>query len=85
MKEGDTVFIIHRTQNVLEAVLGKEGADAQGFYTRWGAGHIIYLQNAAQTGTSYTYNDENIFSTREAAQKELFMRHLRYPRLRGAA
>ena len=84
MKTGQTVYVIHRTQNVISGVLGDE-TTAQGFYTRWGSGHTIYFRTAANSAMATDHNDEDIFSTKEAAQKEIFMRKLRYPRLRGAA
>lgn len=84
MREGDTVFVIYRSQNVIEGVLG-EATTAQGFYTRWGSGHTIYFRNAAGSVNANGYNDENIFCTKEAAKKEIFTRCLRYPGLRGAA
>ena len=79
MREGQTVFVIHRMQGVIEGVLGEE-TTAQGFYTRWGPGHIVYFRAAA-----HTYNDENIYCTRAEAKQEISMRGLRWPRLRGAA
>lgn len=84
MKAGQTVFIIHRTQNVIEAVLGGEVAETQGFYTRRSAGHIIYFRSRTIV-TVHTYNDEDIFCTKEAAKKELFTRRLRYPQFYGRA
>jgi len=84
MKEGQTVYVIHRMQNVLEGALGQE-TTAQGFYTRWGPGHIVYFRNGTQAVNMHTYNDEDIYCTKEAAKKEIFMRNLRWPRLRGAA
>ena len=84
MKAGDTVFVIHRTQNVLSGVLGGE-TTAQGFYTRWGPGHSIYFRTAGIQASEYAYNDENIFSTKEAAKKEVFTRRLRFAQVRSAA
>jgi hypothetical protein len=84
MKEGQTVFVIYRTMGAIEGVLGSE-TTAQGFYTRWGPGHYIYLRTAGIQAKEVAYNDENIFSTKEAAKKELFSRRLRFPQLRGAA
>ena len=84
MKTGQTVFVIHRTQNVLTGVLGDE-TNAQGFYTRWGAGHTIYFRTAANSAMVHDYNDEDIFCTKAEATKEIFMRKLRYPQVRGAA
>ena len=84
MKEGDTVFVIHRSQNVIEGVLGGKVAETQGFYTRRSAGHVIYFQSRT-TVTIHTYSDDDIFSTKEAAKKAMFIRCLHYPRIRGAA
>jgi len=84
MKTGDTVFVVHRTGNVIEGVLGSE-TTAQGFYTRWGPAHSIYFRTAGIQAKEIVYSDENIFSTKEAAKKEIFKRNLRYPRIRGAA
>ena len=83
MKKGDTVYVIYRMQSVLEGRLG-DSITAQGFYTRWGEGHDVYFKNGDHFNAQ-SYNDENIFTTREAAKKEMFMRCLRYPRIRGAA
>lgn len=80
MKAGDTVFVIHHSQNIFSGVLGDE-ITAQGFYTRWGPGHEVYFRNAAQGVNAQAYNDENIFSTKITAKKELFTRRLRYPNL----
>ena len=66
MKTGETVFVIHHSLNIIEGVLGDE-TTAQGFYTRWGPGHNVYFRNAARTVNESVHNDENIFSTREAA------------------
>lgn len=85
MKEGQTVFVIYRTMGAIKGVLG-EGTTAQGFYTRWGPGHTIYFSNAAGGKNAVAYNDENIFCTEKAAEKELFTRRLRYPQFyQGAA
>lgn len=83
MKIGDTVFVILHNQSVHEGILGDE-TTAQGFYTRWGSGHTIYFKFRSTT-TAHKYNDEDIFSTKEAAKKESFMRLLRWPRLRKLA
>jgi len=90
MNKGDTVFVIHHSQNVFSGVLGDEvDAGAQGFYTRWGSGHMIYFRTGAISGpesvTTSLYSDENIFCTKDAAKKEIFMRTLRWPRLRNIA
>lgn len=84
MKEGQTVFVVHRSQNVLEGVLG-EKTTTNGFYTRWGPGHMVYFRNGAETVNSHAYNDEDIYCTRAEAKQEISMRGLRWPRLRGAA
>ena len=84
MKTGQTVYVIHRTQNVISGVLGSE-TTAQGFYTRWGSGHMIYFRTAGIQANEVAYNDEDIFCTKEEATKEIFKRRLRYPQLRGAA
>lgn len=84
MKAGQTVYVIHRSRNVISGVLGSE-TTAQGFYTRWGPGHIVYFRTAGIQAKETTYNDEDIFCTKEEAKKEIFMRNLRYPRIRGAA
>ena len=85
MKAGQTVFVIRRAQNIIEGVLGDK-TTAQGFYTRWGAGHIIYSRTAEYNSVIvHEYNDEDIFCTKEAAKKELFTRRLRYPQVRNAA
>lgn len=83
MKKGQIVFVIHRSQNVIEGVLGGEST-AQGFYTRWGPGYMIYFKSRT-TVTLHSYNNEDIFCTKEEANKELFMRRLRYPRIRNVA
>ena len=82
MKEGQTVFIITRAQNIVDGVLGEEST-AQGFYTRWGVGHHVYFTFRSTT-TIHNFSDENIFSTKEDAKKELFIRRLRYPQFYGA-
>jgi len=84
MKTGDTVYVIYRAQSVIKGELGEE-ITAQGFYTRWGAGHDVYFTDGIGHRNAQSYNDENIFETHEAARKEIFMRCLRYPRIRGAA
>ena len=80
MKTGETVFVIHHSLNIIEGVLGDE-TTAQGFYTRWGPGHEVYFRNAARGVNAQAYNNENIFSTKAAATKEVFTRRLRYPNL----
>ena len=80
MKLGDTVFAIHRTNGVIEGELGEE-TTAQGFYTRWGKGHIVFVRSSVHWARATAYNDEDIFSTRVAARKEVFTRRLRYPNL----
>ena len=84
MKEGQTVFVIYRTMGAIEGVLGGE-TTAQGFYTRWGPGHIVYFRTAGIQANEVAYNNEDIFCTKEEATKEIFKRRLRYPQLRGAA
>jgi len=84
MKAGQTVYVIHRTQNVIIGVLGSE-TTAQGFYTRWGKGHNVYFRTAGIQAKEIAYNDEDIFCTMEEAKKEIFMRRLRYAGYRGAA
>ncbi|MCK5602477.1 hypothetical protein KAR91_11420 [Candidatus Pacearchaeota archaeon] len=79
MKIGQTVYVINRT-SILNGVIGKR-TSAQGFYTRWTDGYFVHFDNAF----GGAFADENIFCTHEAAKKELFMRQLRYPQLRGAA
>lgn len=80
MKTGDTVYTIHRTQGVIKGELGDE-TTAQGFYTRWGAGHVVLIRSAANSAMATAYNDEDIFNTEVAAKKEIFTRRLRYPKL----
>lgn len=80
MKTGETVFVIHHSQNIFSGVLGDE-ITTQGFYTRWGPGRDVYFRNAAGGVNAQAYNNENIFYTKVAAKKELFMRRLRYPNL----
>jgi len=54
--------------------------------TRGGGQDItVYFRTAGIQAKEVAYNDENIFSTKEAAKKELFSRRLRFPQLRGAA
>lgn len=80
MKIGDTIYAIHRDQGVIEGELGDE-TTAQGFYTRWGEGHQVLIRSAANSAMCTAYNDEDIFSTKVAATKEVFTRRLRYPNL----
>ena len=80
MKIGDTVYAIHRTNGVIEGELGEE-TTAQGFYTRWGEGHVVLIRSAANSAMATAYNDEDIFNTKAAARKEVFTRRLRYPNL----
>ena len=85
MKAGDTVYVIYRSQTALKGTLGGV-VTAQGFYTRWGPGHDVYFKNGAGNFNAQAYNDEDIFTSREDARKEIFMRQLRYgSRVRGAA
>lgn len=84
MKKGDTVFVIHRANIVKKGELA-EKTTAQGFYTRWGDGHVVNFRRSSACTLAHAYNDEDIFSTQEAAKKEAFIRVLRYPRIRGAA
>jgi len=78
MKRGDTVYVIDRTV-VVKGIKGVPNS-AQGFYTRWTDGFVIHFGDRVRP-----FSRENIFSTEETAKKELFMRNLRWPRLRGAA
>jgi len=87
MNKGDTVFVLTRTQKIAEGILGDEST-AQGFYTRWGSGHRVYVKfysDGHSATTVRTFNDENIFSTKVAATKEIFTRRLRYPQFFKAA
>lgn len=84
MQAGQTVYVIHRTQNVISGVLGDE-TTAQGFYTRWGSGHKVYLRTAGIQAKEVPYNDEDIFCTKEEATKEIFKRRLRYAGYRKSA
>ena len=84
MKAGDTVYVIYRSQTALKGTLG-EAVTAHGFYTRWGPGHDVYFQNSAGGFNAQAYNDEETFTSREKAKREIFMRQLRYgSRVRGA-
>lgn len=80
MKEGDTVFTLCHSGNILRGILGKE-TTAQGFYTRWGNGHTVRFPTNKNSSVIADYNDEDIFTTEESAKKELFSRRLRWPRL----
>jgi len=81
MKKGDIVFVLTRMQRIKEGILSDEST-AQGFYTRWSSGHRVcvkFYSDGHSAPIVRTFNDENIFSTEEAATKELFKRRLRYP------
>lgn len=80
MKRGETVYVIHHSLNIFSGVRG-DAISAQGFYTRWTDGFEVYFRNAAGGVNAQAYSHENIFSTKEAAKKELFTRRLRYPNL----
>jgi hypothetical protein len=87
MKEGDTVFVLTRTQKIKEGILGDEST-AQGFYTRWSSGHHVRVKfhsDGHDATTVRTFNDENIFSTKVDAKRELFKRRLRYAVVRDTA
>ena len=78
MKFGDTVYVLHRTLQIVQGILGAE-TTAQGVYTRWGKGHTVHFTVALNSTHPEDHNDENIFKTREAARKELFRRRLMWP------
>jgi len=84
MNKGDTVYVILRNK-VRVGELGNK-TTAQGFYTRWGEGHTILERSSPTCALARDYNNEDIFSTKRAAVKELFTRRLRYPQFfQGAA
>jgi len=84
MNIGDTVYVVYRNE-VKKGELGEE-TTAQGFYTRWGNGHTILFRSSPTCALAHAYNNEDIFSTKIAARKELFTRRLRYPQFfKGAA
>ena len=87
MKKGQTVFVIERL-DIHEGKLEGE-AEAQGFYTRLGPGRIVTWDVMGSFGKTWldrrAVHTENIFCTKKAAKKELFIRLLRFPRLRDTA